>query len=476
MSNMPFLQFKKGGSMMSETKGTVLIVEDDREMRELLEDLLREEGYETASVPNGDLAAKCLDGKGYDLLISDLKMDGMSGLELLQRVKAFRPEQTMILITAFGTVESAIEAMKLGAFDYIIKPFKSEELIVTVQKAFERIQLEKEVIHLRQAVTKEYQFSNMIGKSKEIQAIFQLIRRVAESTVNILISGESGTGKEMVAKAIHYNSPRKGHPFVAVNCAAIPGTLLESELFGHARGAFTDAHIDKKGMFEEAQGGTLFLDEIGEIPVSLQPKLLRVIQEKAVRRVGSTKTVPVDIRIISVTNQDLMEEVKAKRFRDDLYYRINVLEISIPPLRNHREDVPLLVDHFLNKYAETQHKKISGLTESAMTILINYPWPGNVRELENVIERAVTLARGEKISAEDLPPVMIGQQGEQLLLDQALAKMVPLEELEREYIQRILQRVGGNKLRAAQILRIDRKTLYRKLNDYQKDPKREHLS
>ncbi len=476
MSNMPFLKFKKGGSMISETKGTVLIVEDDREMRELLEDLLREEGYETASVQNGDLAAKCLDGKGYDLLISDLKMDGMSGLELLQRVKAFRPEQTMILITAFGTVESAIEAMKLGAFDYIIKPFKSEELIVTVQKAFERIQLEKEVIHLRQAVTKEYQFSNMIGKSKEIQAIFQLIRRVAESTVNILISGESGTGKEMVAKAIHYNSPRKGHLFVAVNCAAIPGTLLESELFGHVRGAFTDAHIDKKGMFEEAQGGTLFLDEIGEIPVSLQPKLLRVIQEKAVRRVGSTKTVPVDIRIISATNQDLMEEVKAKRFRDDLYYRINVLEISIPPLRNHREDIPLLADHFLNKYAETQHKKISGLTESAMTILINYPWPGNVRELENVIERAVTLARGEKISAEDLPPVMIGQQGGQLLLDQALAKMVPLGELEREYIQRILQLVGGNKLRAAQILRIDRKTLYRKLNDYRKDPKRERLS
>lgn len=452
------------GVSMPESKGTVLVVDDDRGMRELLEDLLREEGYETESVESGDVAAQCLRRKTYDLLISDLRMDGISGLELFQKAKKINPKQTVVLITAFGTVESAIEAMKLGAFDYIIKPFKADELTVVVQKAFEQIQLQKEVARLRQEVTREYQFSNIIGKSKEMQNIFQLIRRVSDSTVNTLIAGESGTGKEMVAKAIHYNSPRKDDPFIAVNCAAIPEALLESELFGHVRGAFTDAHLEKKGMFEEAHRGTLFLDEIGEIPLGLQPKLLRAIEEKAVRKVGSTKTVPFDIRILSATNLDLMEEVKAKRFRDDLYYRINVLEIKIPPLRSRREDILLLADHFLMKYG--RRKKIAGFTESAMQILINYAWPGNVRELENAVERAVTLTASEKISAEDFPPAMTGQQGDQLLLDQMLAKRIPLADLEREYIEQILALVGGNKVRAAQVLQIDRKTLYRKLNDY----------
>lgn len=451
---------------MAGIEGTILVVDDDREMRELLEDLLREEGYETESVESGDRALSRLERKPYDLLISDLKMDGMSGLALLQRTKKINPKQTMILITAFGTVESAIEAMKSGAFDYIIKPFKADELIISVQKAFERIQLQKEVARLRQEISREHQFSNIIGKSKGMQAIFQLIRQLSDSTVNTLISGESGTGKEMVAKAIHYNSPRKDYPFIAVNCAAIPETLLESELFGHVRGAFTDAHLEKRGMFEAAHRGTLFLDEIGEIPLGLQPKLLRAIEEKAVRKVGSTKTVPFDIRILSATNLDLIEEVKARRFRDDLYYRINVLEIKIPPLRSRREDIPLLADHFLTKYG--RRKKIAGFTESAMQILINYAWPGNVRELENVVERAVTLTASEKISAEDFPPAMTGQQGDQLLLDQMLAKRVPLADLEREYIEQVLALVGGNKVRAAQLLQIDRKTLYRKLNGYAK--------
>jgi DNA-binding NtrC family response regulator len=454
--------------MMSEVKGSVLIVDDDLEMRTLIEEFLQEEGYDAESVSRGDLALKSFQVKRYDLLITDLRMEGLSGLELLKEVKSAYPQQTIIMITAFGTVESAIEAMKLGALDYIIKPFKRGQLIVVVEKAFEQIRLQQEVNRLREVVTKEYQFSKIIGKSKEMQAVFQLIKRVSDSTVNVLISGESGTGKEMVARAIHYNSPRKDAPFIPIDCASIPEMLLESELFGHVRGAFTDARIDKKGMFEEASGGTLFLDEIGEMPLGLQPKLLRVIQEKTVRRVGSTKTSPIDIRIISATNLDLIEEVQGKRFRDDLFYRVNVLQIDLPPLRNRREDIPLLAGHFLKKYAESQKKAITGLTESAMKILMKYGWPGNVRELENMIERGVTLSRREKISAEDFPPIITGGQGDQLLIEQALARMSPLAEVEREYVYRILQLSGGNKMKAAKILQIDRHTLYKKLEELRK--------
>jgi len=447
----------------SKMLGTILVVDDDMALCALLVDLLTDEGYEVQAAQSGEEALKRLEGGRYDLLISDIKMPGVSGLELLQRSKEITPQQTIIMITAFGTVETAIEAMKLGAIDYIIKPFKSAELIVVVQKAFEQIRLHEEVIRLRKEVAKEYQFSNIIGKSKPMQAIFQLIRRVSLSTSNILITGESGTGKELVAKALHYNSPRKDRPFIAINCAAIPGTLLESELFGHVRGAFTDAHCDKRGMFEEASGGTLFLDEIDEVELDLQPKLLRAIQEKNIRRVGATRTISVDIRIISATNSNLMEEVKAKRFRDDLYYRVNVIEMELPPLRKRKEDIPLLVDFFVNRYALAWQKQISGFSETAMDLLMNYAWPGNVRELESVIERAITLTQSERITADDLPPSITGHHGDQLLLDQMLSKMCSLEELEREYVQRVLQLVGGNKLRAAQILQIDRKTLYRKI-------------
>jgi DNA-binding NtrC family response regulator len=452
---------------MPVTKGTILAITENSEMCALLEDLLSKEGYSVESVHDGELTLKQWDEKRvvclYDLLIFDLRMEEISLPEWNRRIIAIHPQQTIITLTPIEMLASAIEAKKGGAFDYVIVPFKTDDLLAVVQKGFDRIRLQKEVTRLREEVSKEYRFSNIIGKSKEMRAIFQLIRRVAESTVNILISGESGTGKEIVAKAIHYNSPRRDYPFIAVNCAAIPETLLESELFGHVRGAFTDARTDKKGMFEEAHGGTLLLDEIGETPVSLQSKLLRAIEEKAIRRVGSTKTVPVDIRIICATNQDLLEEVKAKRFRDDLYYRINVLEITLPPLRKRREDILLLAEHFLKKFADAQRKEIGAFTESAMNILLYYPWPGNVRELENAIERAVTLARSDRISAEDLPPAMTGRQEDQLLLDQMLSKAVPLADVEREYIQRVLQLVGGNKLRAAQILQIDRKTLYRKL-------------
>lgn len=452
---------------MSESKGTVLVVDDDREMRDLLVELLSKEGFHAEAAQNAEHAIESLEISEYDLLISDLRMDGLSGLDLLKKAKEIEPDQTVIIITAFGTVASAIEAMKFGALDYLIKPFKREHLLLVVEKAFERIRLHKELAHLRQAISKQYQFSSIIGKSKVMQSVFEMIRRVSESTINITITGESGTGKEVVAKAIHYNSPRKSRPFIAVDCASIPEMLLESELFGHVRGAFTDAKIDKKGLFEEAHGGTLFLDEIGEIPLSLQPKLLRAIQEKSLRRVGANRMIPIDIRIISATNVDLFEAVKSRQFRDDLYYRLNVLQIDLPPLRKRRDDILLLASHFLKKYVSEQKKELSGFTESALHILINYPWPGNVRELENAIERAVTLSQKKMIVAEDFPSAMTGSQEDQLVLDKAVERMASLSDLERNYVKRILQMVGGNKSKAAKVLQIDRKTLYRKLHDYQ---------
>jgi len=454
---------------MSKSEGLILVVDDDRALRELLKDLLEEEGYRCEAVNSAETAIALLEEKTYDLLISDLRMTGLSGLDLLKQARLQRRDQAMIIITAFGTVATAIESMKQGAYDYLIKPFKREHLLLVVNKAFERIHLQQELLHLRQVVSKKYQFSNIIGKSKAMQAIFQLIGRVSESTVNISVTGESGTGKELVAKAIHYNSPRKNQPFMAIDCASIPEMLLESELFGHVRGAFTDAKSDKKGLFEVAHGGTLFLDEIGELPLSLQPKLLRVIQEKRVRRVGATHTFPVDIRIISATNRDLLESVKVKQFRDDLYYRLNVLQIDLPPLRKRRDDIPLLASHFLKKYAAEQNKKLEEFSESALNILIKYPWPGNVRELENAIERAVTLALSRKktVSSEDFPPALTGGREDQLLLDENLNKLSTLETMQQEYVVRVLQAVGGNKAKAAQVLKIDRKTLYRKLSDYQ---------
>lgn len=454
---------------MSESKRLILVVDDDREMRELLKDLLEEEGYHCESVDSAEAAIALFEAKTYDLVISDLRMAGLSGLDLLKQAKLQRADQAMIIITAFGTVATAIEAMKQGASDYLIKPFKREHLLLVVNKAFERIYLQQELLRLRQVVSKQNQFSNIIGKSKAMRAVFQMINRVSESTVNISVTGESGTGKELVAKAIHYNSPRKNQPFMAIDCASIPELLLESELFGHVRGAFTDAKSDKKGLFEVAHGGTLFLDEIGEMPLALQPKLLRVIQEKRVRRVGATHSLPVDIRIISATNRDLLESVKAKQFRDDLYYRLNVLQIDLPPLRKRRDDIPLLAGHFLKKYATEQKKRLEGFSESALNILIKYPWPGNVRELENAVERAVTLSQARKkaVSSEDFPPALIGGREDQLLLDENLGKLASLERMQQEYVVRVLQAVGGNKAKAAQILQIDRKTLYRKLHEYQ---------
>ncbi len=458
---------------MTEELGAILVVDDDAEMRDLVCDVLRDRGHQVTAIGSGQEALKLLGEGDYDLVLTDLRMKGMLGTELLNEVKRAYPDIGVILMTAFGSVETAVEAMKHGASDYLTKPVKNEELIRVVERGIREASLRREVNRLRREVHKEYSFHQILGKSKPMQEVFDLIRRVADSPTNVLITGESGTGKELVAKAIHYNSDRKDAPFIPVNCAAIPEQLLESELFGHMRGAFTDAKMDKRGLFEEAQKGTLFLDEISELPLMLQAKLLRAIQEKEIRRVGATKPIAVDVRIIAATNLNLADEVKAKRFREDLYYRLNVIELKLPPLRERREDIPLLVDAFLKKCGETRGKAVKGVGEAALAMLIDYTWPGNVRELENVIERAVTLSRGEKISPDDLPSTVQGARGDRRVLDEAAEKTLPLHEIEKEYIKKILEKTGGNKYQAAHALGIDRKTLYRKLAEIEGKPQSE---
>ena len=450
---------------MQQNANSILVVDDDADMRNLLHDILEDQQYHVILAQNGQDALQHLDSKAVTVVLTDLRMKGMDGLELLDHVTKKHRECNVIMMTAFGTVETAVEAMKQGAFDYLTKPIKREELLVTVDKAMREALLRREVEQLRRQVSREFAFDQILGKSKPMREVFDLIRRVADSQTNILITGESGTGKELVAKAIHFNSLRKAAPFVAVNCAAIPELLLESELFGHVRGAFTDAKSDKRGLFEEAQGGTLFLDEISELPMMLQAKLLRAVQEREIRRVGATRSVPIDVRIIAATNVRLAEEVKLKRFREDLFYRLNVIEIRLPSLRDRKEDIPLLVEGLMQKSMAAKQKAIEGIAESALARLIDYEWPGNVRELENVIERAATLAQNTKIMLEDLPSGIRDVQGEGQMIEDTVDRLLPLEELEQAYIRRILSKMGGNKYQAAQVLGIDRKTLYRKLGE-----------
>ena len=456
---------------MSDVSQNVLVVDDDHDMRALLRDVLEEHGYKVTLAPNGQEALKNLREGEYPVVLTDLRMKGIQGIELLAEIKRSFPDTNVILMTAFGSVETALEAMKQGASDYLMKPVKNDDLLRVTERSFREALLRSEINRLRREVNKEYSFNQILGKSKPMREIFDLIRRVADSPTNILITGESGTGKELVAKALHYNSERKDAAFVAVNCAAIPEQLLESELFGHMRGAFTDAKVDKRGLFEEAAKGTLFLDEISELPLMLQAKLLRAIQEKEIRRLGANRPIAVDTRLIAATNLNLSEEVKAKRFREDLYYRLNVIEMRLPPLRERREDIPLLVDAFLNKFGQARGKDVKGVSETTLALLIDYAWPGNVRELENVIERAVTLSRGDKILPDDLPGTIQGSRGDRRVLDEAAEKMHPLHEIEKEYIKKILEKMGGNKYQAAQVLGIDRKTLYRKLGEMDESEK-----
>jgi DNA-binding NtrC family response regulator len=452
-------------------RASILVVEDDTAMREMLREALEDDGYAVETAEDGRAGVERVRKGGIDLVVSDVKMPEIDGLDMLREIKAVSPSPYVITITAFGSIDTAIRAVKLGAFDYITKPFEVDQLILSVEKALAERELRSEVARLRDEVSRSYRFDNIIGKSAAMQEVFDLVRRVAGSPASVLVTGESGTGKELVARAIHFNSPRKTRPFVAINCAAIPDTLLESELFGYKRGAFTDARADRAGLLVEAEGGTLFLDEIAELSPALQAKLLRVLQEREMRPLGAARSERVDVRVIAATNKELAARLKDGSFREDLYYRLNVIQIELPALRDRPEDILPLAEHFLATSVARAGKEIKGFHETAKKALLAHRWPGNVRELENVIERAVALAETDAVRVDDLPAAVRERKladgdGEQDTLAMALARNLSLEELEEEYILRVLRAEGGNKTRAAQRLGLDRKTLYRKLEEY----------
>jgi two-component system response regulator HydG len=442
----------------------VLVVDDDLEMCGLISDALKGEDFSATSTGDSLEASKILKRQEFDVIVTDLEMKGLKGLDLLEEARQVTPLTPVIIITAFGTIESALKAMKMGAYDYVTKPFQMDEFVTTVKKALENRLLKKEVLRLKKEVESRYHFHHLIGKSPSMLKIYDLIERIGDTSSNVLITGESGTGKELAGKAIHYNGTRKGGPFVAVNCAAIPETLLESELFGYKKGAFTDARSDKKGLIFEANEGTLFLDEVTEMPSNLQAKLLRVIEEKEVRPLGDTKSYPIDVRVISTSNRDIKIRIEQGTFREDLYYRLKVIDIELPPLRERREDISLLAQHFLIKFSRELKKNITGVSEESLKFLLNYSWPGNVRELENVIQRAITLTRHEIILPEDLPNAIVQNEDENVI-QKGLRQKYTVDQLEREYIKNVLVEVGGNKSKAAEILGLDRKTLYRKLQE-----------
>jgi two-component system response regulator PilR (NtrC family) len=438
-------------------KGRILVVDDERSMQEFLEIFFRSEGYEVATAADLESALLHVEGDEFDVVVSDIQMPGGDGIELLHAVREISPETVVIMMTAFACTETAIAAIRDGAYDYITKPFKVEEVRIVVEKALEKKLLSTENRRLRSELRSRERDRSIIGSSPALQRIFEIIAQVADNKANVLLSGESGTGKEMVARAIHGMGERRSLPFVAVNCAAIPENLLESELFGHVKGSFTGAIQNKTGLFESADKGTLFLDEVGDLNLPLQVKLLRVIQDKSIRRVGGTDDRRVDARIIAATNRRLDEEIAAGRFREDLYYRLNVIEIPMPPLRERRDDIPLLVAHFVEKYARELGKPVEGVSEAALNRLAEYRFPGNVRELENVIERAVALSRGPTIELESLPPVVLNP-AEALPSPRISPEGVNLEELMADYERGLLLEAlgpaGGVKKRAAQLLGI----------------------
>ncbi len=435
--------------------GRILVVDDERSMQEFLEIFLRQEGFQVELAGDVASAVARIEHGDFDLVISDMQMPGGSGLDVLRAAQAVAPETVVVMITAFASTENAIGAMREGAYDYITKPFKLDEIRVVVEKALEKKTLARENRRLRSELRHRDRDRSILGNSAAMRRVFDLIAQVAENKANLLISGESGTGKEMVARAIHADGERRERSFVAVNCAAIPENLLESELFGHVKGAFTGAVQNKDGLFEVAEGGTLFLDEIGELTLPLQVKLLRVLQDKTIRRVGGTSDRRVDVRLIAATNRELAREVAEGRFREDLYYRINVIEIALPPLRERREDIPLLVQHFAKKVAGELGKAPPEISPAVLERLLVYPFPGNVRELENILERAVALSRGNRIDLDALPPSVLQPQARPVphRLPAAGADLEQLvSDFERGLLQEALERSGGVKKRAAQLL------------------------
>ncbi|PLX85723.1 MAG: Fis family transcriptional regulator [Desulfuromonas sp.] len=450
----------------------ILVVDDEESMREFLTIMLHREGYRTDAVADGVQAVARLKEQAYDLIISDIKMPRLDGFGLLKHIQERSPETAMIMITAHGSTEQAVEAMKEGAYDYITKPFKNEEIRLIVKNALERKTLRQENRELKKELGRRYSFGNLVGKSKAMQDLYDLIQKVAGSKVNILVTGESGTGKELVAKAVHYNSDRADGPFVPINCGAIPENLLESELFGHEKGAFTGAHQQKAGLFEVAAGGTLFLDEIGELPAMMQVKLLRVLQEREFRRVGGTKTIKADVRLIAATNKDLEVEVGNGDFREDLFYRLNVIRLHLPPLRERREDIPLLLEHF---YRDLSGQESVAVSEGAMRRILDYRWPGNIRELVNVIERCVVLGQSGELTEGALPPNLRGQgapcpEGLDALPETGLDLDDYLGKIEKDLLLKALDRSGGVRKKAAELLGISFRSIRYRLSKFGIDP------
>ncbi len=453
---------------------TILIVDDEKNYPMIIGELLQEEGYASLTASSGMEALDILNHELIDLVLTDVKMPGMSGIQLLEKIKELKPDIPVIIMTAYGSVEKAVEAMHKGAYTFILKPFENQALIAHIAKALSVYKIVQENSILREAITSRYSFDNIIGKSKPMQEIYEIIKKVAPSNASVLIEGESGTGKELVAKSIHYNSPRNSNPLIAVNCSAFAETLLESELFGHEKGAFTGAGTLKKGRFEMADKGSLFLDEIGELPISLQVKLLRVLQEKTVERVGGTASIPVDFRLIAATNKNLEDEVKNGNFREDLFYRLNVVKTVIPPLRDRSEDIPLLVKHFIDKYTREQHfvGTVSGISPEAVKMLYEYHWKGNVRELENTIERAVILCSGNTITPSDLPSQVRQIKPFTLDLDgipEGAGLAETLSAVEKRMIQRAMKLSGNVQTKAAKLLAIGKSGLNQKLKKFNLD-------
>ncbi len=447
---------------MKGSRGRVLLVDDDESLREILRAHLSKGGYDVIALGDPRGAADLLRKESFEVLVTDIKMEGLSGIELLKVARELDPRLPVIMITGHGTIESAVESMKLGAFDYVTKPVGRDEFLHIVGNALRMRELEAENVRLRHELESRYAFEHIIGRSESMSRVFSLMEKVIETDTTVLILGESGTGKELVARALHYNGPRAKKPFVVVNCASIPDSLMESELFGHVKGAFTGAQRDREGKFQLADGGTLFLDEIGDLKLDLQAKLLRALQEGEVERLGEGKPRPVDVRIIAATHRDLEDMMRRGEFRDDLYYRISVFPVPIPPLRDRGEDLPLLVDHFIGKYSEG--REISFSRES-LDIMKKYPWPGNVRELENAVERAIILKKSGELGQDTLPSAIAGEERETFSYD-IPDEGLDLEEFEADLIRKALKKADGNQTKAARYLGITRSTLIYRMEKY----------
>jgi len=451
-------------------RGKILIVDDEQMMCEMLEDDLKRHGFHPTCYISAEKALDTLKTESFDVLLTDMNLPNMNGIELCERIVANRPDIPVIVITAFGSMETAIAAIRAGAYDFVTKPIDTEFLVLALDRAVKQHGLQEKVKLLDKALKKSHQFDELIGQSPPMRKLIDRLDRVADTETSILITGETGTGKELVAQALHRRSRRHKGPFVAVNCAALPDALLESELFGHKSGAFTDAKTERKGLFFLADGGTLFFDEIGDFPMALQPKLLRSLEERCVRPIGGTSEIAFDVRIIAATNRDIETAVEENRFREDLYYRINVIQIDLPPLRERGTDILLLAQHFVEQFSIRSDKQIAGISNAASEKLLNYTWPGNIRELRNSIERAVVLTRYEKISVDDLPEKIRDYKTSNFLVGgDNPSELIPVQEVERRYILHVLKTVGGNKTLAARVLGLDRKTLYRKLKYYKVD-------